>query len=425
MTSVKKHLFFWIVFWLYLASYVLAASAGTLPKNYEVNPGILQDGYESVSGWTVAQSCSSTFTLNADPQFIRTGIGSAKFTIPAGGCGVTATKVISQVVNHNLFGLWLYVSPSPNNNISGITLSFCQNTGCTITFSKALTSSNTRFVSNGWNWIVVHRDDFINTGSNSWTAVQNKMRVAVTTSSGGAGTFYVDDYYIGFYNRPKIILRFDDGSSTETAAIASMTAMGYPASICVIGSLTGAPGKFTLAQLQAYQSQGHEICNHTWSHQNAATLGDTAFIDDVNTMKSYMKANGLFGWDVLAFPNSVPVQNTNLLAGLSVVAGDSSLFYTTYHKGIASPYYFYLKDIGTPNVSVSTSIGYVKDAIKYGALLVALFHTFEADPPINTGNWSIERFNLLVQELKRFGPQIDVITQKEFIEGLEDPRRKR
>lgn len=424
MISIKKHMFFWAVFSLYLASYVLAASAGTLPKNYEVNPGSLQDGFQSVSSWTVAQSCGSTFTLNEAAQFVKNGSGSGKYTITAGNCGVTATRVVSQVFNHSLFGLWLYIDAT-NKNISTLTLDFCQNTTCSIRFSKALNTTNTKFIVGGWNWIIVHRDDFTNTGGNDWLTSQDRIRIAITTSSAGPGTFYIDDYYVGFYNRPKLILRFDDGSNTETNAVTSATNMGYPISLCVIGSQIGTAGSFTLSQLQTYQSQGHEICNHTWSHQNATTLGDTAFIADALEMQNYMKSNGLNAYDILAYPNSDPTTSKDLFSGYAMVAGESSLFYTTYSKGLASPYFFYLRNLGDPTVSVSTAVSHVKAAIKYGGLLIALFHNFQADPPVDTGNWSIERFDQFLQEVKRLEPQIDVVVQKEFIDGLANPRRRR
>lgn len=396
-----------------------------LPSNYEITPGSVEEDFEDITDWTIAQSCGSTFTLST--LRVKSGNTSAMYSMPSGSCGITATKVISKVFNYNLIGFWFFVDSAPNNNLSTLTVRVCQNSGCTIRFEKAFTSANKRFITGGWNWVVVHRDDFTNTGGNTWESTQDRLTVAVTTNSSGAGKFWIDDYSVGFYNRPKVVLRFDDGSSTQTIPLDNAATLGLPVSVCVIGSNLGDATHHTVSSLQTWQAQGHEICNHTWSHQNVTTLGEIPFIEDANVMASFMESNRFEGSRILAYPNSDSIKtNMTLLNDYLFAAGDSTLEIQTYNKGFASPYRVYVKNVGDPSVSLAQAQTWVRDAIRYGGVLIAIFHNFEvADPPVSVNNWSLIRMQAFYDWLLTMTDQIDVVRQRELIIGVSDPRKVR
>lgn len=78
---------------------------------------------------------------------------------------------------------------------------------------------------------------------------------------------YYKNLRTGVKTKPARAIRIDDGHASVPSFQAILDDFGLKATLFVIPSFVGTANYMTWAQIDAWVDAGHEIANHTWSHQ--------------------------------------------------------------------------------------------------------------------------------------------------------------
>jgi peptidoglycan/xylan/chitin deacetylase (PgdA/CDA1 family) len=162
----------------------------------------------------------------------------------------------------------------------------------------------------GWNWFYIRKQD-LNVGTLDMDLASNQfasVRISIISPNSG----YIDLRAL-YWNLPKpvsqAVITFDDAYSTVyTVAFPYMEARGIKGTVYIVGSLVGTPNYLSLTQLQTLYAAGWDICNHTYTHLNAASYTTPAqvrtYMADVARNDKFLADNGFHrGRKHFAYPN--------------------------------------------------------------------------------------------------------------------------
>lgn len=100
---------------------------------------------------------------------------------------------------------------------------------------------------------------------------------------------------------PIVAFTFDDGyDNLYTNAYPAM--QGYPATSFVISDLIGTAGFATSADLQAMNTAGWTIGNHSKTHTNFGTLTQAQIENELNTCRTVLEGLGIYGGRYVSYP---------------------------------------------------------------------------------------------------------------------------
>lgn len=220
-----------------------------------------------------------------------------------------------------------------------------------------------------------------------FTAPSGATKVSVFVPLSAVGTILTDDYSLQVggtppppsrYDKGMVSVDFDDGWKSQSKNAAPvLKKYGLKATFYVNGSFVDntADGYMTATQIKALATAGHEIGNHTWDHEDLATLNRTQIDAEWDQSQSEIVSKVGVAPKVCAYPFGS--RNADTLASVaSRFAGCR-----TTDGGFNSPLTisqtgrYQLMDY---NVTASTTLAQLKQAINDAATsdtwLILVFH---------------------------------------------------
>lgn len=124
----------------------------------------------------------------------------------------------------------------------------------------------------------------------------NRLRIFVTSNAGMTVSTWWASWRVVKPNAV-IFVDFDDGDATTSQALSVLDSLGLKSTLYVNGGLIEAgEGLYgptlSLAQLQAYYANGHDVSNHTYMHTDLAALSAEGKAAAIGDAKSWLTANG-------------------------------------------------------------------------------------------------------------------------------------
>lgn len=375
--------------------------------------------FEDITGWTVTGTGAS---ISADTTNKKVGSQALKITSvnAVSAYAISPSGKYYDFSSTNLFSCWLYIDDVSKLYQSGFTL-FLIYTGSTDYFSYSVTGSNLR---TGWNRIVFKRSDCaVGNGNPSWVSPVTQIRIRTLSLSGQTVNMTVDDFRIGRYERPKVIVTFDDGNATDyTEAFAYMQPLGLKGVCYVPGENVGATNQITLSQMQEMYSAGWDMGNHSYTHVDLTTLTEEEVKEEIRLDAEYLINNGMpRAAYMLAWPFSAlndTVMEWVRQAGI-VVARTGANGINSHERQEKLKLY---RGSVSSTMTVGDLTAYVDTVVERGGLLIYNFHdirTVEATTDVTQAT-----FRAVMDYLKVKVNQgvLDVVTISEWYDGLAGKR---
>lgn len=378
-----------------------------LPTNYITTPGVLLEDFETLADWTAG----ANGTVEEDTTHFKTGTKSLKINVTALNTNTTAIKTINTVINPKVLRFLVYVETATLPPT--IELSIASTTNLSKRFYHEYSS-----LKNGYNIITIHRDDWINSGGDSWSNTMVRLRWKIYSHAARLGMISIDSMYINNEQTPKCLITFDDCSNTiYTEAYTYMQTKGLKGTVYLIKDLVGTENALTLINLQTMHNNGWSIGLHETT--DLTTLTEAEIETKITEEQTYLTTNNIDrAKDHIAYPGGAfndtvlkAVSDTNLKSGRTI------LQYMNYNplpnNHLLNSY------IPTNATSLNTMKGYIDKAVKNGGTVILCFHKLVTSPSVVT-EWSISNFQALINYI--IAKQVDVVTIDEWYDGLSNPR---
>jgi peptidoglycan/xylan/chitin deacetylase (PgdA/CDA1 family) len=386
-------------------------------SNYLVQTGTLFEDFESFGDWTITGTGASG---TANTSIFKTGTQSLKLT-SGSGTNCVATKTINADMSRaGRIGFWLYL-PSIVE-VSSIQFVLSSNTSFTSFFSYTPAIA---VLHEGWNYVLVGRDLWSNTGSESWSNTMVRLRVRVNANTSQVAVAYFDSIYTGEYSRPKCILTFDDNKESQySVAYAYMQSRGLRGTCYIMPNRVGAAGYMSLAQMQEMYNAGWDMSVHDFDNWVNTYLTQPEFSTQLVSLISYLKTNGFTRNNChlhAAYPQGA--YNNFILAEMAnqgMLTGRSTKNRT--QANYTDNRYILTRQVPVNTTALAQAKAFVDRAIADGGAVFLNFHLLVTTPSVDT-EWATTDFQALVDYLLSKKEQIDVVTTTEWYRGLTNARK--
>ncbi|NHZ84760.1 MAG: polysaccharide deacetylase family protein [Planctomycetia bacterium] len=386
--------------------------------NFEIQSGTLLEDFGTIGDWTV----DSGGTATEDTIKVKIGSKSVKVVTNAGeNCAITKDINVDLSVDS---GFYLQFYLDNDTNTDGFSFFI------TSTTSGAFTSyfkySHSFPCHEGWNRIFIGKDQWSNTGAEDWANNMRRIRVRANSEAGVVGTIYFDGIYYNRYNRPKIVLIFDDINDTDyTEAYDFLKLFNIKATSALVSSYVGGANRLTLAQIQEMYDYGWDFVNHTVDHTNLTTLGTQEEMETkIGACKDWLEVNGFTRNDMhklFVYPNS----GTNSTARVALTAKGVMAARSNYNRTQPTPMDEPLLIAGNANpypYTYQDTQDKIDRAIADGGTTFLYLHKLVATSAAST-EFDIADFKTLIRYAVRKESQIDFMTFSEWYRGLTEPRK--
>lgn len=252
-----------------------------MSTKFNILEGTVIEDFESISGFNQDYG-----TRELETTIVKSGSGALKLTSVEADSGYTTKTVSWDLSAYGTISLWIYI-PSLTG-LTALTLYLASQTNFATFFSKYIDAG---LLHEGWNKVLIARDEWQDTGGEDWANTMVRFRVRIDAS---AGTPYVivDEFMGGEYERPKLLINFDDSHATQyTVAFAEMNPLKIRGTLYIIPSNID-NGGMTTAQVQEMYDAGWDICVHdsgNWrdEHDNATDVQT-----DIQAQIDFIRAKG-------------------------------------------------------------------------------------------------------------------------------------
>jgi peptidoglycan/xylan/chitin deacetylase (PgdA/CDA1 family) len=367
----------------------------------------LFNDFESLTGWTTA-----TGTSAVDNYRFKTGSAALALTVTSGGSNCSITRTISSDLSSSgTHGFWFYIDDV--SKLGTITAYLSSDPTFTKFFSRAITAAN--FIS-GWNFMHIARSEWTNTGTDSWSNTMVRFRLRCDAAASQVCTVVFDSYYINLFDRPKLMIHFDDArTSCYTQGYPYMASKGLKGTVFVNGGNLDQATWMTSAQVLEMYNAGWDVGNHTIDHTNLTSLGTQALMQDkIAQQTAWFAARGYTrGVNHFAFPNGA----TNDTARAAVIASGANTgrilntaptSIQSTVAGLWNPYDIKAYSAGNTD-TLTTLTDLVDNAIATGATTCIVFHLITASPAQST-EYSIANYQSFIDYVVTKTQLMDVVT---------------
>jgi hypothetical protein len=368
-----------------LPQYLLAQSGGAATS--------LVEGFESAADWTPS---SAVATITDDAVNTREGTQGVNLTT-TGDANMTKATNWTPGPGPEL-GFWAYGSAGGYYLLISSRADFAKYFSCT-TGPQLVT---------GWNYLVLHREQFENIAGDSWANTMVRMRIRFDS----ARNVTFDGLVEIAAHTGALILRFDDARpSAYTKAFAYMQPRRMYGVCAIITEGIGTAGFLTVAQLQEMNAAGWDMCNHTTDALGAPYLTAYNAVEQEAYIGNAMTA--LAGWGVgearkhLIFPGGEYNADT-----LTAMAATGTLTGTTYRMnwdknntmqrinvlstaGLEGGWHALDTRPITAATTLAAAKGYVDRCKRYGYLEILGFHDI-VDTGATGDSWSTANLHALI-----------------------------
>jgi peptidoglycan/xylan/chitin deacetylase (PgdA/CDA1 family) len=383
--------------------------------------GILIEGFEGVSDWTISGTGGtkeSTSNCKSGSSALKVNFVSTAFTF----CKKLVSLDLSTSIN---FIFWIYIADITTTQY--IQVSFSSDSFSTKSFKIQLGASLTNELLTGWNRIVVDKTKFTNTGSDSWSNIMNAIQVVVTGVSGQSSYVIFDDLRYNYTARPKVILSFDDANQNQyDNALPILTGNNQKGVFFVPHAYLDNSTFLTTNECKSLFAAGHDVCNHTWSHYSDITaLSQSDMQYEIKAMNDFLFSNGITT-KVLAYPYYI--YNNNVIKYLNEL---DYQFARSGYPSIYQPHINYDSNLGQyivrciqmdSTVTAVTVNGYIDQLINQGGLLVITMHEV-----VTSGATGISTLASTLQTISNYlksksdANVLDVITFSQYFNDYQYP----
>jgi len=267
---------------------------------------------------------------------------------------------------------------------------------------------------NGWSQISLGKGSQRD-AEGQWTVVGNSFSwsdiTAVAFRLGSSNGTTSEAFFSGLYTMPaqpygKVLLTFDDGTSSILPAATAMKADGFVGNVGVIGKYANddTNGYLTVPQLRTLQSDDWSLINHSYYHQDAITAYfDTGhmndFRQDILMGSEFLEQNGLD-----TDPNWYIYPHGTTNSQIESVVGQYYKFARTELTG-PEVYPFgndlAVKDFVVENSTTPQSVeSAIADARDYNQTLILTFHRIYSKPGDQSG-YNLGQFEEILDYLKQ------------------------
>lgn len=202
-------------------------------------PSVLSEGtvvedFDLASEWTA----DSTAYAAADTRFSKTlGKRGCKLALKATSASSTVhywTKTISSDLSSygGMFEFKFYIPASPLlTTESGIKVEV--GFSSTTDWTKHFSFQSATNVHSGWNYMRIAPEDWVNTGSESWSNTMLRLRIGMKPSwTGNMNVLYADTLTGGVETMPVVVFSFWDNYSIDWARTNVFDVYGWKGDIC-------------------------------------------------------------------------------------------------------------------------------------------------------------------------------------------------
>jgi len=350
---------------------------------------------------------------------VRDGQQGLKLVSVNGASSYTDKPINNNFSNINNFAIWVYVDNASNSDMLFI---YITSTGST--FNKYFFDNSYRVLKTGWNRLVLNKQNFVNTGGESWNNVMNRIRIRIYPMAGKNVNVTLDDLrYDITGKRAKLILAFDDGETdTLTEAYPVLSANDQHGVSFVVPYYVEDTDRWymNLANLRTLQNAGWDISSHTYNHTDLATLSDSMLISELNdsydwlVKNKFQKTAGFVAYPFGTF-NDVTLDKVKkrYILGRATKPESAQQHFTPDDEAIQ----YIQRIIGVYNDTTVQSVkNQINDTINSKLLGILMFHTIAKSNPTQ------DRYTYLTRDLKSISDYIksrsgdvDVITYSEYV----------
>lgn len=398
-----------------------------LPQNYVLQAPAFVEDMGDVSEWTKSGDVDGAFS--ADTSDTKYGSQSIVVTPTTVSPGVTITKSINQ----SFFGagphgkMWLK-SPSTVGVGSPVVLEVSPVSNFTTKFQLVFSRAGVKHsvVPGEWFHRAFDSSDWVATGAISWDDTMKYMRFRFYD----AGAEYkIAGLEMGLSSRPKLIIGFDGGYSTDYSYVFPyMAARGLKATHYIYGGSIGSSASYcTLSQLQEMYAAGHAISVYPFDPLQAPeeNLTDKDVAGQTETLRigrDWLIANGMpraarhvgYRHNACNDGTFTAMAALGMHTGRSASANPLCVPMNNNYKIVCR-----MMDQGTTGswASIKTRID---TARKSGSSIMVCMHHVTDDPTVDDA--TLEQFASLIDYALQYKPEMDTVTIDEWYNGLTNPR---
>jgi len=392
-----------------------------LPQNYIIRQGTIFEDFENISQWP---KMSGDGTVSAETSYKMCGSQSLRLNVTTAGSFIIARRTYTTAQDFREAGkvihIWIRPLTSPSTIQAMIFTLF--DTIATKYFSY--TPSGTDFLPNQWNHIVLHRNNWANTGGASWGNI-NAFQIKLTAASGQTASVCVDMCIYSQEQTPRCVIMFDDAcNDAYTKAFAYMNPRGLKGTIFVVPTLVGTSGYCTLAQLEEMHEAGWTIANHTYNHPGGPLYltgySYNQIVDEIGSCTEWLISHGFTrGAYHLAYPGGY--YNNDVFAAmdaLGIKTGRSTLSLRLQNAPVDNYKILMSKALDSALTLSTAKSLWIDRAISWGQTAFLHGHKLEAAAGVNT--WSISDFRSMIDYI--VARRLKCVTIDEWYQGLTNPR---
>jgi len=232
-------------------------------------------------------------TAIASSEYTRGSNQTLKVTTAA-GVNAEVRKTAAYYMPNKKMGIWVYV---PDYTQWSSFLLYVGSAGFAAfsNFTYSFAAADKQY--NGWHYIDAQPDNWTGGTPTDFTITQQDWKIRCTPQASTVATCYFDLVEYGQWNRPKLLLTYDDGYSaswTDAFGIQYANGLGLKANLAITAAQIDANATWlSSAQLAAAYAAGNDLVTHgEHGASGVATNGANAVLDGILFNRNFLETRG-------------------------------------------------------------------------------------------------------------------------------------
>lgn len=232
-------------------------------------------------------------TAVASSDFTRGSNQTLKVTTAA-GVNAEVRKTAAYDIRNRKMGIWVYV---PDYTQWSNFLLYVGSSGFAAfsNWTYSFAAADKQY--NGWHFIDTQPDNWTGGTPTDFTIAQQDFKIRCTPQASTVAVCYLDSIEVGQWNRPKLLLTYDDGYSaswTDAFGIQYANGLGLKANLAITAAQIDANATWlSSAQLAAAYAAGNDLVTHgEHGASGVATNGANAVLDGILFNRNFLETRG-------------------------------------------------------------------------------------------------------------------------------------
>lgn len=377
---------------------------------------VVFEGFENSANWSV-----SVGSINDDTSKVQSGNQSIKM-ITGSGTACDITKIInSDLSRSGVISLNIYAPTL--DGISDLRILISSSTSFAKYFQIIVQGLH-----EGWNHILVGRNEWTNVSSEDWSNTMVRLRLRLNAAASSVGTLYVDNLTVSGYSRPKCIISFDDiFASVHTLAFPYMQLKGIRGVVYLAeGKCNSSPSYANNSQISELHTAGWDIGNHTETHAALGTLTLSQQQTEISNCRDWIISQGWTNnaaYRHVAYPGGSYDANTEAsLLNTGSITGRTIFDRTQAHE--LDAFWLRTRQALVHTTTLSQAKSYIDRTIASGGCIEINFHDIVTQGTASIAvEYGVDDFKAVIDYLLAKREQIDIITLTEWYRSLSSNRK--